>query len=97
MHERGNLLMERPYPKVFQLNITGMMGKILVCYRVAEDDLGIIVATGQIRKYGRECINPLGGMLCLTVLINVCQGLKDRKHSFFADHRTSHGMCVWLP
>lgn len=35
--------MERPYAKGLQLNITGVMGKILVCYRVAEEDLGVIV------------------------------------------------------
>lgn len=43
MREHGNLLMERPHSKGFQLTITGVMGKILVCYKVAEEDLGIIV------------------------------------------------------
>lgn len=43
MHKHGSLLGERPYAKGLQLNTTGVMGKILVCYRVAEEDLGVIV------------------------------------------------------
>lgn len=43
VREHGNLLMERPHSKGFQLTMTSVMGKILVCYRVAEEDLGIRV------------------------------------------------------
>jgi len=32
--EHGNLLLERPHSKGFQLTMTGVTGKILVCYRV---------------------------------------------------------------
>lgn len=75
------------------------MGNILVCYRVTEEDLGIIVGHRPSLQYSlkgeRECINPLGGMVRPTVPINICQGLKNRKHSVFADHRTPR-VCVWL-
>lgn len=51
MHKHRNLLVGRPYAKGLQLNITGVMGKILVCYRVAEEDLGVIVDHRQSLPY----------------------------------------------
>lgn len=43
VREYGNLLMERPHSRGFQLTVTGVMGKTLVCYRVVEEDPGIRV------------------------------------------------------
>lgn len=75
MHKHGNLLRERPYAKGLQLNITGVMGKILVCYRVAEEDLGVIVDHKPSLPYrlqcGKECLNHLGGRVCPAAPVNI--------------------------
>lgn len=63
--------MERPYAKGRQLNITGMMGKILICYRVAEEGHSGPQAKSAIQTtvWG-ERLNHLGGMVCPTVPVN---------------------------
>lgn len=60
------------------------MGRLLVCYRVTEEDLGIIVGHRPSLQYSlkcrRECANHVPREVCL--------GLKDRKHSIFAVGQT---------
>lgn len=43
VRECGNLLMERPHSRGFQLTVTGVVDKTLICYRVIEEAPGIIV------------------------------------------------------
>lgn len=80
MHEHGNLLMERPCCKDLQLNMTGVMGERLICYRVAEEDLGVLVGHRPSLQCSLKCerkhMNPLGGIVCAVVPLNTCQGLE---------------------